>query len=298
MKGILFIFSHIPKCAGSTFINYIRKNLPQDAYLEIEYDTLSLPEKGAGYKDYLKNAEKYISKLTQARRDKIEIIFGHSVPYGIHKFFDRKAKYFTFFRNPSDRVVSQYNYLMTTYKREGKLAKKNALYNALLINGSVPSFEEWLDKKYSDTEWKNVNRTTFEFLNELGYLKGTTLKELKKKFFFVGLKKNFSEDSLYLCSLLGFNKFFINENVSKKYVRYKEEERIYSLAPKKFEKNVKLFNNAQKYNSELRAKEEYKKAVSRMKIKRLFYLPFTQTIYGFDDLVRELKNKIKDNLPR
>jgi hypothetical protein len=262
----------------------------------MEYDDLDLPVHGAKQDVYLKAAEKYINKLSEKRKNKVRIIFGHSVPFGIHKFFKKFPRYFTIFRDPVDRVVSQYNYLLTTYKRENASGKKNPLYKALLIKGKVPSFRKWVGKRYSATEWKNVNKTTFEFLNELGYLKGTSLKELKDRFFFVGLKKNFEQDSLYLYYLLGFNKFFINENVSKKYVKYSEREKIYDFAPEKFKDSIKLFKNAEKYNSELRKKSEYKDSADKMKLKRFFYLPITQILYGLSDLKREVKNKIKDNL--
>lgn len=294
MSEFLYIFLHIPKTAGSTFINHIKKNLIEDEYLELEYEDLGLLDKKLDRVLYLKKIEKYLSQFNCEQKDKIKIIFGPALPYGIHTFFNKKPRYFTFLRNPAGRIISIYNYLITNYKREKPEGKKHKRYDALLVNKKIPSFEKWLKSKYSST-YSKINTTTIEFLTSLGYLDRKSLRGLRK-FFFVGLKKRFNDDSLYLYGLLGFNKFFISENISKKYVPNTYKEKVKKISPKNLRENLELFHKAEEYNKKLTKKANYKTIVSKMKIKRFLLFPITQLMYGFNDLVRESKNKIKDYL--
>ena len=64
------------------------------------------------------------------------------------------------------------------------------------------------------------------FLKNFGYLNedidARSFKKMLDKFYFVGIIKNFEEDSLCPYHMLGINKFYINRNISNKYVKLGE----------------------------------------------------------------------------
>ncbi|WMJ73262.1 sulfotransferase family 2 domain-containing protein [Cytophagaceae bacterium ABcell3] len=91
MKNI-FIFTHIPKTAGTSFINSILYN---------NFDKINL-YKYQGFKNLLLKDKK-----------KIDVFMGH-FPYGGHHFFPGSPKYFTFLREPIQRAISHYYWVKQT----------------------------------------------------------------------------------------------------------------------------------------------------------------------------------------
>jgi hypothetical protein len=89
----LLVYIHIPKTGGTTLKNIISKQfLPKEVWLHMEKDT---------------------NRKMQAKRkiDQLRCIGGHCW-YGVHDDFDRPYKYFTMLRNPFDRVISEYYYIL------------------------------------------------------------------------------------------------------------------------------------------------------------------------------------------
>ena len=88
------IFLHIPKTAGSTVHKILHneyKGLKH--FLCVNYKEIELFE-----------------KLSIEEKKEIKIIRGH-LPFGVHENYPGAITYFTFFRNPIKRSISDFNYL-------------------------------------------------------------------------------------------------------------------------------------------------------------------------------------------
>jgi hypothetical protein len=89
------IFQHIPKTAGTSIAKLFRSQFNRDEVFI------------CGTKDgVLTN----FTKLRPDYRRKVKLLIGH-VDFGIHDYFDGNVKYFTFLRDPLDRVLSHYYYI-------------------------------------------------------------------------------------------------------------------------------------------------------------------------------------------
>ena len=93
------IFLHIPKTAGSTLTNILNKLYP--------------PEKALFGTPQTSDVGEAVRKLPAAERETLDLIAGH-LEFGVHKLLSRQATYFTFLRNPIDRVVSDYYFVLNT----------------------------------------------------------------------------------------------------------------------------------------------------------------------------------------
>ena len=91
----VLIFTHIPKCAGSTFREHLRS----------EYgDGLLSPYHEPGRSEFMAAERGSLEQYT--------FLSSHD-PYGIHSKFNRRPVYFTIVRDPVERIVSFYYYLVT-----------------------------------------------------------------------------------------------------------------------------------------------------------------------------------------
>ena len=292
-KEELYIFLHIPKCAGTTFIKHIKKNFPEDEAIGLDPDKLGLKKDRFLHADYINGVKKYFDKFTNKQKDKIRIIYGHTVPYGVHRLFERPHRYMTFVREPLSRVLSIYNYNATLYNNADSNGKKEDFYkHVLLINGKVPSFEEWVKKKWEKLRfYKTVAPFMPRFLQDLGFLDKGSLDQKKilagiEKFYFVGLTNHYEDDSAFLYHKLKINKFFLSSNISKNYITHEQFLKVKSFISEKTKDGRKLYNSAVKFNEKFKEKhKEYESIVKEVNRKRKILLPFTQTIYDFPYLI-------------
>ncbi len=129
----LYVFLHIPKCAGSTFLKHIQKNFDSDEAIEIDKLTLDLLKKYSEAEDYLKVLNKHFSKYSEEEKNKVKIIYGHTAAWGVHKIFNKKARYFTFVSDPLKRTASFYNYYKMLYLNANETERKNVFYKDILL---------------------------------------------------------------------------------------------------------------------------------------------------------------------
>lgn len=90
----LFIFTHIPKTAGMSMHELLKKQFAEDEIRECFF-----------------HGSVEVASLPQIEKDKLKLLRGH-VPYGLHKHFpNRRCRYITMMREPVNRVVSLYYYI-------------------------------------------------------------------------------------------------------------------------------------------------------------------------------------------
>ena len=81
---------HIPKTAGMSLQYLVRRRHKTEGSLELIY---TLKKQMNGFEDH----------------PELQTVMGH-YRYGIHRFSNRPANYYTFLRNPIDHVISHYQY--------------------------------------------------------------------------------------------------------------------------------------------------------------------------------------------
>ncbi len=299
----LYIFLHLPKTAGSTFVYHLKKNFGEDELLEISHKTLSLPLDYKNYRDIYKKAKKYIKVISRSKLSRIKVVYGHLVPYGVEKLFNRKGRYITFFRDPIERATSSYNYLLTLYNNESHLGKKKEAYvRGLLVKESVPDFYTWFEKKWDKENYGFGSTSDYKILQYLNYLdKGdVTKKSVSKmldKFYFVGLTKTFSEGSLFVYKKLKIKRFFVNKNVSKKYFQPKNTNKIRQLFEKIAPVNYVIYDMARKKYFKLSSKSEFKEAFVVMKTRKLKSFWWNQIIFDFRYNMGEISSAFRKMIP-
>mgnify|MGYP002624169310 CR=1 FL=1 len=290
----IYFFVHIPHTAGTTIVTHIKRNFKQSEYLELQFNDLEIRKRLPKHKDYLDAVRNRVESLSGKERDEIKIVFGHVVPWGIHKSFKQKAHYVTFLRDPISRAISTYNFHRTRYFLQPQDKNKKDVLEPLLLDGRVPEFSGWLKKKWGRTKYKNVNQKQIQFLKNLGYLnineKGG--QELFKKFYKIGFTEYFDDDALPFYKEVGIEKFFIRQNVSIKYTK-PNDERARVLATKILEEDIEFYDKIRKIKMKTLSNKKHNDLIKRLKKKRMLRLPFTQIIWGLGDIGNIGKTSIK-----
>lgn len=300
----LYVFLHIAKNAGTTFNKHIEKNFPPDTRILMTYKAIGLPNDTRDHAMLLKAAKKYLKSLGSEKLERVKIIYGQIVPYGIESLFEKEVRYFTFFRQPAKRVVSSYNYLMTVYNREDTKGKRKDYYkNGLLLKSQAPIFSRWFLSKWDSNRFGFETSSQYKILQALGYLdKGkVTRKKVEKllnKFYFVGLTRLFPRGSLYMYNKLSMRKFFIRRNVSKKYYKYGRLEDLERLVRKKVANDYLIYELVRARRMKLADKRSFKNIVSSMKLKRQFLILVTQLFFDVHYNLGRISSKLRIYLPK
>ena len=91
------IFLHIPKTAGTTLHQIIEKQYESTSILKIGINTQKCIDK--------------FKNLPEKEREKFRVIKGH-MAFGLHEFLPQPCTYITMLRDPIDRVISSYYYVL------------------------------------------------------------------------------------------------------------------------------------------------------------------------------------------
>ncbi len=175
----LYVFIHLPKCAGTTIKTILEQNIENT----FRYPRGVEPE--CGWQN-------------------VNCIHGHFTPVlPVEKgeFKNRKLRYFTLLRHPVDRTISYYNFSMGTHAPH-----------------KIIPFEEWIDDDSSETHMKYNTMCYFLGNGENNKAHELNLKiakhNLSNVFFLFGTvdKIDCFGDELYNQVLVNF-KFYAKENV-------------------------------------------------------------------------------------
>ena len=281
-KDILYIFLHIPKCAGSTFRYHVEHNLKKGEFVSLyEGEYFDVNEMAYKYFTPGKRREEidaYLDSLSDVQKDTIRIIYGHQVYYGIHRFFPgREVRYITFVRHHAAREVSMYNFYREHVEDPSRrFLKKENVYQAndvseirkdLIRDGRILSFSEWLQER----TWHSNFITRFLILR--GFAEpGAFPEDMFKRFYFVGITENYHSDALFLYYLLGVKKFYPDKNISKKYFLPKDlSEELCGLMSERNTRDATLYDCAIRLHKTFKVKEpRFESIVGYMKLK-VFY---------------------------
>lgn len=212
-----FMFVHIPKTAGTTFVLTLsrhfkgKKRLPQ--YYHVPF------------KDFPKHQAHYLNQF--------DLSYGH-VPFDPSLKIERGIDYFTFLRSPRERLLSSYRHI----KGDGSHGLKNKINVAdytlkdFLKSGLLKRMDNVMVRYLSnnmDKEYMTVNEEDLK----------TAIKNFDTNFVVFGLTEYFDESLVLLADHMKWSPlYYIKENRSSYTIDKKEldeETETLILACNKFD---------------------------------------------------------------
>ena len=120
-----WLFAHITKCGGTSILEAIREAYPESSRLEL-------------------NGDQYTEKSTiladvGRRLPSASIVFGHRVFAGLCPFMRQPVQMVTVLRNPIDRAISHYNFILT------RPPERQVVHRALTAENVRVPFAAWLN---------------------------------------------------------------------------------------------------------------------------------------------------------
>ena len=233
------IFFHLNKAAGTTLRSILRRKFPFGA----RYTVHSLDE---------------LLAIPEEERKKIKYLEGHYI-WGLHEHLSQRSTHITLLRNPVDRVISEYYYLLSR-------PDYTSLHNELTAK-NVKNLEGYIREGI----WHAWNYQTGSIS---GFSKGSvlpygplplTLKDLeaaktnlREHFLFFGLSERFDESMVLLKRTFGWgikDILYLRENVGQKRPPKKDISRD----------AIKLIEDNNKLDLELYAfaRQMFEEAISR-----------------------------------
>jgi hypothetical protein len=200
-KGQVLIFMHVPKTAGTTAISIIQKQYQEDEIYST-YPFEDVPKDGLD--------------------SRVKCMIGHN-QFGLHRNLKRPFKYFTFFRDPVERVLSDYYF---TAKFHG-LPLESYVYLDDGYKGYCPNEKQ--------TRWATGNDT-----NDIDLAKNN----LNKYFPVIGITEMFVESIFLMKRQFGWDDItFRRENVNPYRAKKREvSDAIIELIKRRNALDIELYH--------------------------------------------------------
>ncbi len=221
----LFIHLHIPKTGGTTLRDIIQRQYRAEKILMI-------PK--------LEESENILKEVSTSQINQLKLIQGH-LKYGIHNHFHRRAKYFSIIRDPINRVLSTYYYVLSQKNNPQNLSTSNnqmTIYdfvqsgvNPFLINGQT---------QLISGKTGNIDNPIIESEELFSLAK----ENIENDFLFLGITEMFDETILILKNMLGWHMpYYSIANRTKKKPNYDAvNPTIISFIKEHNQLDIKLYN--------------------------------------------------------
>jgi hypothetical protein len=176
------IFLHIPKTAGTTFHNILDKQfLPENVFTIQVIDDTRL------------NIDEFIF-LPKSAREKVYLLKGH-MSFSLHKYMVGETKYITFLREPRERIISFYYYVLQNSNLE--------LYT--LIKSNNWSLHDFV----ANVNMKELNNAQIKLISGIEdteeIMMERAIKNIKTHFSYVGISEYFYESLRRLQKMYGWD---------------------------------------------------------------------------------------------
>lgn len=190
------IFLHVPKTAGITLHRIIEKQYRPDEMFTVLKEVESIDQ---------------FRVLPEDQRAKVRVLKGHFF-FGVHELLPRPSTYFTVLRDPIDRVISHYYYVLlrdTDSKLHRTVSEKNLSLEQFLESGVLPSADNGLTRYLSgvgdSAPYGKCPQSALELAKS----------NLENHFSVVGLTDRFDETLILLKRAFGWKfAFYKNKNIT------------------------------------------------------------------------------------
>ncbi len=192
------IFLHIPKTAGTTLSEIFKANYhPAEIYnREFSGDD---------------GASAFIN-LSVERRAAIRLLWGH-FPFGLHQYLPGPFTYFTFLRDPVERVISHYYYLLShpeMFTIPEIIREKNLTLHEVLERDLIVDIKNMYTRLLAGLPYLFP---ADGYTEEHGQ---TASQNLQNYFSVVGLVEKFDESLLLLKKAYGWDHiYYVPDNVNR-----------------------------------------------------------------------------------
>jgi hypothetical protein len=187
------IFLHIPKTGGITLRRIIER----------QYDRRVVHSVGDPYWSFY--------ELPEAERSRIRLLQGH-MPFGLHAALPGPSTYVTMLRDPIERVISEYHYLLRTptAKFHETVTARGMSLGDVVREGLSVEFDNHQTRLLSDDPWVPFGSCSDEMLEQ-------AKRNLGERFAVVGLLERFDESVLLMKSRLGWRRpvYYVRRNVTR-----------------------------------------------------------------------------------
>jgi len=223
------IFVHLPKTAGST-VNHILYRMYDERQIcqitkEVDganghgWTSLnSNPSRRSRFKSQKKSLRVTIPELQElpaARRAQIKLLMGYQ-SFGLHDFLPNPCTYMTLLRDPVDRVISHYYYVlrMPTHPLHNRVKSLNMSLEEYVESGIATDLDNDQLRRLAAVGGKD-NIAFGQCSREL-LLRG--IDNLNTHFAVVGLTERFDESVILMKRALSWRAFpyYIRRNLTKK----------------------------------------------------------------------------------
>lgn len=238
----VLIFLHIPKAAGTTLHKIIERQFGPEVTF-----SLSGTDAPTSIKEFI--------GLSEAKRQHIKVLKGH-MPYGLHRYLCRPATYITMLRDPIDRIISHYYFVLSSpgHYLHTEVTSRNMSLTDFVMSGISTELTNDQTRLISGVERINTRlldgteRRTLRASQEIitAEILGIAKKNLRDHFVAFGLSSRFDESLLLFKRLLGWrNIYYVRHNVTKNRPGKGQVSReVKELIAKKNEMDLELYDFA------------------------------------------------------
>lgn len=220
----LIFFMHIPKTGGVTLRKIIEKEYNSDEIFEGDQQT----------------ALNKAKQMTKTEEEKLKCIYGH-VHFGIHRHFSQNATYITMLRDPVERIISLYYFLLR--RPNGILYEK---VKDLTLREFVKNKELW-SQTFNQQTRIAMGENFFDFKSP-GAKLAKAKENLDTHFAVVGVTEMFDKSLFLIKKKLGWDDVrYVKKNVSKNRPTKEEVSKEITRPIKEInELDIKLYNYVKK----------------------------------------------------
>jgi len=190
------IYVHIPKTAGTTFYSILDRNF----------------ESAGTYLYRLTEGTEQLTNLPADQRDRLQLIRGH-LPYGIHRCLSQPVEYITILREPIERTISHYYYVLRnpTHRHYQRVVSEKMGIREYVLGCLIKELDNGQVRLISGDGFQApFGKCGRELLDQAKH-------NLQHSFSVVGLTERFDETVLLMARRFGWKKtHYVRQNVTDK----------------------------------------------------------------------------------
>ena len=221
LKEGSLIFLHIPKSAGRTLKSVIDRQFNRNTVYSIGGN--------------IRQSIQAFKELPEEERKKFRFVRGHMY-FGLHEYLKKPCHYITILRDPIDRVISHYYYVLRSpdHYLHNEIKLKKLSLEDYVSNNLSTELENGQTRLISGIE--SDKKATFEMLE-------IAKRNISTWFISVGVVEKFDESLILMKRILGWKHiFYIKGNVNPRHnARKAAPESTIRLIQSRNELDMKLY---------------------------------------------------------